>query len=117
MLRLAFFLPKTPLLAAAGFPCQFSAQAESTERVFSTRALPLCKGLTSGTRRAEGCHRSNLLLGGHPSCLVNRNRSFIGLVVTDVGGTRTKLAHGRENKKQAEQAFHEMLAKASYAPE
>jgi integrase len=37
-----------------------------------------------------------------------------GWWVTDVGGTRTKLAQGRENRKQAEQAFHEMLAKASY---
>ena len=37
--------------------------------------------------------------------------------VTDVGGRRTKLAHGWENRKQAEQAFHELLTKASYAPE
>jgi hypothetical protein len=41
----------------------------------------------------------------------------LGWWVTDVGGNRTKLAHGRENRKQAEQAFHEMLAKVSYAPE
>lgn len=40
-----------------------------------------------------------------------------GWWVTDVGGQRTKLAHGRENRKQAEQAFYELLAKASYAPE
>ena len=40
-----------------------------------------------------------------------------GWWVTDVGGTRTKLAHGRENRKQAEQAFHEMLAQADYKPE
>jgi integrase len=39
-----------------------------------------------------------------------------GWWVTDVGGTRTKLAQGHENRKQAEQAFHEMLAKASYGP-
>src|SRR5947208_3588713 len=40
-----------------------------------------------------------------------------GWWVTDVGGQRTKLAHGRENRKQAEQAFHELVAQASYAPE
>jgi integrase len=39
-----------------------------------------------------------------------------GWWVTDAGGQRTKLARGIENRKQAEQAFHEMLAKAGYAP-
>jgi hypothetical protein len=34
-----------------------------------------------------------------------------GWWVTDVGGERTKLAHGRDNHKQAEQALHELLAK------
>jgi integrase len=34
-----------------------------------------------------------------------------------VGGVRTKLAQGRRNRKQAEQAFHEMLAAADFAPE
>jgi hypothetical protein len=34
--------------------------------------------------------------------------------VTDVCGQRTKLAQGRKNREQAEQAFHEMLAKATY---
>lgn len=40
-----------------------------------------------------------------------------GWWVTDVGGQRTKLAQGSENRKQTEQAFHEMLAKVAYAPE
>lgn len=35
---------------------------------------------------------------------------------TDVGGVRTKLAHGFKNKEQAEQAFHEMLAKMGGQP-
>ncbi len=40
-----------------------------------------------------------------------------GWWVPDVGSKRTKLARGRENRKQAEQGFHEMLAKVSYSPE
>jgi integrase len=39
-----------------------------------------------------------------------------GWWVTDVGGQRTKLAHGRNNRQQAKQALLEMLAKASYSP-
>ena len=40
-----------------------------------------------------------------------------GCWVTDIGGSRTKLAQGREKKKDAEQAFYEMLAKRGSDPE
>src|SRR5262245_6475321 len=60
---------------------------------------------------------ASFLAGSHP--MPRRAKPFFhrGWWVTDVGGQRTKLAQGRENRKQAEQAFHEMLAKASYSPE
>src|SRR5262249_4147377 len=93
--------------------CQFSLpvfgkkKEGRTARRQSTTVLPPADASAARVFLLKGASMPR-----HPKPFFHR-----GWWVTDVGGQRTKLAFGRENRKQAEQAFHELLAKACYRTE